>query len=96
MEADLEPERFWKLTVAEAEREMRAASSRQSRRADENIWLAWHIVALDRTNKLPTLESLLRSKQDETRKQSADEMLVAMKSIYLAFGGDPGKMSTDQ
>ena len=56
------------------------------------LWQAWHIVALDRTNKLPALSELFSRKQPEKKKQTPDEMLFAMKGIFLAFGGDPEKL----
>lgn len=90
--AGLDPSRFWGLTLAEAEREFRGLARIRERETNERIWLAWHIVALDRTDRLPKLESLLVKKSEPKRKQTPEEMLLAMKSIFLAFGGDPAQM----
>lgn len=91
-----DPARFWNITIREADREMRGIQKRMEREADERMSLAWHIVALDRTKKLPKLETLLRASSRQKRQQTPDEHLVAMKSIFLAFGGDPRELKTLQ
>lgn len=79
--------------MREADREMQAAVKRREREADERIAHAWHIVALDRSRKLPPLDELLSSRRRRAeQKQTPEEMLVAMKSIFLAFGGDPEEL----
>lgn len=76
---------------------MRGARKRLEREADERMSLAWHIVALDRTKKLPKLETLLiGGKAPRGKAQTPEEKLVAMKTIFLAFGGDPAELKTIQ
>lgn len=76
---------------------MQGARRRLEREADERMSLAWHIVALDRTKKLPKLETLLiGARHGSGRRQTPEEHLVAMKSIFLAFGGDPEELKTLQ
>lgn len=97
MSAGFDPARFWDITPKEIDREMRGAMQRLEREADERMSFAWHIVALDRTKKLPKLESLLTgAKGRRTKAQTPDELLVAMKTIFLAFGGDPAELKTIQ
>ena len=97
MAAGFEPGRFWQITPKEVDREMLGARKRLEREADERMSLAWHIVALDRTKKLPKLETLLIStRRPAGRRQTHEEHLVAMKSIFLAFGGDPEELKTIQ
>jgi hypothetical protein len=93
-----DPERFWQITLREVDREMRGARKRLEREADERMSLAWHIVALDRTKKLPKLETLLIGNKGtrNSRRQTPEEHLVAMKSIFLAFGGNPEELKTLQ
>lgn len=87
------PARFWMITPREAEREMLGAQKRLEREANERMSLAWHIVALDRTKKLPKLETLLIKENGRIgRRQTPEDHLVAMKSIFLAFGGDPKEL----
>jgi len=86
--AGFDPERFWLITMKEVDREMRGAAKGRERRTDELIFLAWHTVALDRTKKLPNLQDVLSKQVPEKRRQSGEEMLAAMKGIFLAFGGD--------
>lgn len=71
---------------------MRGAIRRQEREANERMSLAWHIVALDRTKTLPKLETLLIRPGKAGQKKSPEELLLAMKSIFLAFGGDPKEL----
>lgn len=81
------------ITPKELDREMRAALIGREREANERMSLAWHIVALDRTKKLPKLETLLTKVGSTPRKQTAEDHLVAMKTIFLAFGGDPKELT---
>jgi hypothetical protein len=91
-----DPARFWVLTFREIDREMRAAVKRREREGDERVWLAWHIVALDRTKKLPKLETLLSSGRRSSTPQTPEEHELALKAIFLAFGGDPNDLRTLQ
>lgn len=94
--AGFDPARFWEITLREADREMRGAMRRQEREANERMSLAWHTVALDRTKTLPKLDTLMIRSGTRGRKKSPEEMLLAMKSIFLAFGGDPEELRKTQ
>lgn len=94
--AGLDPARFWEITLREADREMRGAVRRQEREANERMSLAWHMVALDRTKTLPKLDTLMIRSSTASRKKSPEELLLAMKSIFLAFGGDPEELRKTQ
>ena len=87
-----DPARFWAITPKEVDREMLGAMRSREREADERTALAWYIVALDRTKKLPKLETLPTSKTGGRQRQTPEQHLVAMKSIFLAFGGDPEEL----
>lgn len=84
--------------MKEVDRELHGAMKRRDREMDQRLWQAWHMVALDRTKKLPALSELFSRSQPEKRKQSTDEMLFAMKGLFLAFGGNPDELkgSNDQ
>jgi hypothetical protein len=90
-----DPARFWDLTMREVDREFRATAKIRERETNERLWLAWHIVALDRTEKLPKLETLMIKSGAPKPKLAGDQMLFAMKSIFLAFGGDPADLRTE-
>lgn len=92
MAAGLDPARFWDITMREVDREFRAATRMREREANERMWLAWHIVALDRTDRLPKLDTLITKANAPRRRQTGEELLFAMKSIFLAFGGDPAEL----
>lgn len=79
--------------MREVEREFRGIAKMRERETNERMWLAWHIVGLDRTEKLPKLESLLIKTEAPRPRQNGEQMLVAMKSIFLAFGGDPAELN---
>jgi hypothetical protein len=72
--------------MREVDREFRAATKIKQREADERMSLAWHIVALDRTEKLPPLRDLLSKDERRGGKQTQDEILAGM---VLAFGEIP-------
>lgn len=82
--------------MREAEREFRGTAKIREREANERLWLAWHIVALDRTEKLPKLETLMIRSDAPKQKQSGEQMLAMMKAMFLAFGGDPAELRTEQ
>lgn len=94
MEAGNDPARFWVITPREVDREMLGVRHRLEREANERLSLAWHIVALDRARKLPKLEALLvrPGQRRPHRKQTSEDHLVAMKTIFIAFGGDPAEL----
>lgn len=93
----LDPARFWDITMREVEREMRGLQRRREREANERTSLAWHTVALDRTKKLPKLETLMvRASSAPKRKQTQEQILVGMKTLFLAHGGDPADLRTEQ
>lgn len=76
---------------------MMGARRRLERETDERMSLAWHIIALDRTKKLPKLETLMiGARPGNGRRQTPEEHLIALKSIFLAFGGDPEELKTLQ
>lgn len=94
MEVGLDPGRFWHLTPKEVAREMAAVIKRLSREQNERAWLAWHIAALGRVKKLPKLKDLMTAKATPkpSKPQSPDVQLAMMKSMFLAFGGDPADL----
>lgn len=95
--AGFDPARFWAITPKEVNRELHGALRRREREADERMSLAWHVVALDRTKKLPKLETLLSGGgKRQPAQQTPEQHLIAMKSIFLAFGGDPDELRTVQ
>lgn len=85
------------ITPREVDREMRGAARRREREHDGRMSLAWHVVALDRAKKLPKLETLLiGATRKPARRQTPDDHLIAMKTIFIAFGGDPEELRTLQ
>ena len=72
----LDPDRFWKLTLPEVFREMRAAVKRSRREHNERMGHAWHVAALYRSQKMPKLKQLLISEThgQKPRRQTWQEM----------------------
>ena len=57
---------------------------------NELLFLAWHIEAFAKQNKLPPLESLLFKEDSEqkTKQQTPDEMIAVCRLINSALGGE--------
>ena len=51
---------FWELTPRETFMEIEAAIWRNERQAQNDVALAWHIAALSRTQRMPSLKHLLQ------------------------------------
>lgn len=67
----LKPEEFWSLTVAEFNLLVAGYAERQEGDREQLVALAWHIEALHRQRRLPSLQRLLR--QAEAKKLEGDE-----------------------
>lgn len=50
-------------------------------------WLAWHIVALDRSKRLPPLKTLLGHDKPERKAQTWQEQALIARQLNAAFGG---------
>jgi hypothetical protein len=74
--------------VARLEGARRRLSSEQDGRA----WLAWHVAALTRAQKLPDLGSMF-SHQQKQGPQSAEEQEISLDQLFLAWGGDPAQLA---
>lgn len=59
---------------------------------DGRAWLAWHIAALSRQDKLPELSSLIGRTQ-KPKIQTQDQQVNAAEFLFLAFGGDPAQLA---
>lgn len=55
----LEPGEFWRLTPAELNELIEGYRWRDKREQDRLAWLAWHVAALQRTKKMPSLKAFL-------------------------------------
>ncbi len=90
MEAGCEPARFWTITPIEAAREMQGRASIRRHEQNQLAYLAWHIEALSRMNKMPRLDEMMQTKSASNRKPPDRETLEM--NIKLAFGY-PGEKS---
>ncbi len=84
MEAGCDPARFWKITPAEAAREMRGKAAIIRREQEQLAWLAWHIEALARTKKLPPLDDMTGKRKAARREPQDPDVMLA--NLKLAFG----------
>lgn len=84
MECGQDPSQFWSLTPHEISVIMDGAVSRLRRERSELAWLAWHIEALARTKKLPTLESLLGNQKRPTGRRMSPEQIEAITRSWLS------------
>ena len=74
IEAGFDPARFWDISPRETALEIQAATARIKREHKNRAWLAWHIAALGRIEKMPTLEKLM----GEPEPQQTDEEMIAI------------------
>jgi hypothetical protein len=61
----------------------RAAEMRLRREHNSRAWLAWHVAALQRQNKLPAMRNLLVAEPDRKMKQQ----LAGLRSWVASRGG---------
>lgn len=55
---------------------------RQAQRESRNQqWLAWHIAALSRTDRLPTFERFMGGKRERPKRQTPDEIMAALSAM---------------
>jgi len=59
-------------------------------------WLAWHVVALDRTKRLPPLKSLLGPAKPERKAQTWQEQARIARQLNAAFGGRVIRQEADR
>jgi len=52
---------------------------------NELMYHAWHVAAMSRVNKLPSLKSLMQTEKCE---QSDEDMFAMVKILNAAFGGE--------
>ena len=55
---------------------------------NEMIFLAWHIEALARQKRLPSLSSLLKEEKISGRRHSDEEMMSMARLLNAAFAGE--------
>lgn len=54
---------------------------------NKNLFLAWHVEALARTEKLPDLSTLQDDAVKEKKVQTPEEQLAQIKMLNAMFGG---------
>lgn len=82
----MDVEAFWRLTPKETFAAIDAAAWRQDVDHRRNAWLAWHVAALSRAKRLPSLKRLVEPKDAkplhgeelERRRQERDDMLQSI------------------
>jgi hypothetical protein len=77
-----DPESFWDQTIRTLSIAMHGKLRAARRDYNYRAWLAWHIVALQRTKKLPKLKSLYA--REKPRPQSWQEQSMIMQSWAAA------------
>jgi hypothetical protein len=80
-----DPESFWDQTIRTMTIAMNGKLRAARREHNQRAWLAWHVAALHRAKKLPTLKSMLA--RDKPRAQSWQEQSNILASWSLAHNG---------
>lgn len=65
---------------------MSVAVERKAREDDSRAWLAWHIAALSRAQKLPKLEAML-TQREKTKPQDWKQQRAIARMWTIALGG---------
>lgn len=86
-----DPESFWDQTIRTMSIAMNGKLRAARREHNQRAWLAWHVAALQRAKKLPTLKSMLA--RDRPRPQSWQQQSTIMQSWAVAHNG---KLRRDQ
>jgi hypothetical protein len=71
---------------------LEGARRRLSSEQDARAWLAWHVAALTRAQKMPELGSMFET-QKKQGAQTAAEQEIALDQLFLAWGGDPAQLA---
>ena len=87
------------MTPRETLRAMDAEIWRAEREARRDITLAWHIAALNRTRRLPSLRQLLHKGETKTltgeererRRREHEEMMASIRTSGLNVRGRNGR-----
>lgn len=82
----LDAGRFWKITLVEYRRETKAAVEREYRLMKNQKWIAWHMAALSRSEKLPDLAEFMGVERQPQKPEDAEEM---MRTIAVMFAKGP-------
>jgi len=76
------------LSLRELWREFEAASLERTRARDRDLAIAWHVAALSRQRKLPTLGSLIGWRGPQI--QSVDQLRNVLHVLGATYGGRVG------
>lgn len=77
-------ETFWDQTPATIRLTIEAATERREAEHNDRAWLAWHIAALTRATRLPSLDKLKAKKQTPVH---WEKQLADLKAWVIATGG---------
>lgn len=84
----MDPDRFWRLTIAEFSEMVDGYIRRQKNKRNELLYLAWHTAALIRQAELPALADLVQDEPKEPHEQTPEEMIAVLRLINAAYGGN--------
>ncbi len=72
IELGLSPDQFWNATPRELALHAKARARLAETNLRRQLFLAWHVAALGRVDKLPPLEEFLQSPRKETPEQELE------------------------
>lgn len=84
--AGFDADAFWRSTPREIALHMRGAARREERAHTLRAWHAWHVAALGRVERMPSLEAMT----GQRRRTMTDAELNAIgRALWIDRGGDP-------
>jgi len=84
--AGFNPSDFWGLCPRLYLSHMRGAGDRLEREHRDRAWLAWHVEALSRQEKLPDAETFITGKAGKPSRQSPEVLQAMGMAMAKAFG----------
>ncbi|MGY9046061.1 hypothetical protein P775_14260 [Puniceibacterium antarcticum] len=84
--AGLPPGEFWGLSLWEYNAQMRGAHDRLEREQDGRAWLAWHIEALHRQERLMSLAEMTGRTETHGAPQSDEDLQSMFDLLATAWG----------
>ena len=82
----LKPCEFWALTYAEFVEMLDGYNRVYTRKINDMLYHAWHVAALLRQERLPSLESI-QIRDEKEHRQTDDEIMANCRRLNAMLGG---------
>lgn len=80
---------FWGLSLWEYHAAMSGARDRLKSEIEARAWLAWHVAALQREDKLPDFDGFVGGRKAKIKRQDPDELQAMFNLMASAWCASP-------